>query len=193
LVPGLSGAAKGGYVLYVPRPSLIMLLSNYACAVARHGAQRLDCRCSGNVVTALLFTGTATAILALVAFVLLMMAGGDWSIGMLYVGMALGLAGASTQMAITRYRKHGHFEIDGERGVLRRYRGGRMTSEFKFNDVKRVWLAVDATDGMAMLGTMPTWLQIAFEGGQIFRIAKGSRQELEPVCEAMRELGLAPS
>ena len=141
----------------------------------------------------MLSAGVAVAVLSVVAFILLVMAGGDSVRGFMGVAMALTLGVASTHMALARYQKHGSFEIDGDEGVLRRYRAGRMTSEFAFDEVKRVWLATDHTDGMGLLGSMPIWLQIAVEDGQVFRIAKGSRQELEPVCEAMRQLGLAPS
>jgi hypothetical protein len=96
-------------------------------------------------------------------------------------------------MAIQRYRKHGRFELDGELGVLRRFRAGRLTGEFAFDEVNRVWLALDATDGLRLSAGPPSWLQVRMQNGEIFRLAKGTRQELAPVCDAMRELGLAPS
>ena len=75
---------------------------------------------------------------------------------------------------------------------MRRYRGGRMTGEFALSSITRVWLTVDATDGIR-LDSPPSWLQVLLDTGEVFRLAKGSRQELAPVCEAMRDLGLSPS
>ena len=67
-----------------------------------------------------------------------------------------------------------------------------MVGEFDFEEVRRVWLSLDRTDGIRLDAT-PSWLQIGLRSGEIFRLAKGSRQELAPVCEAMRDLGLALS
>lgn len=173
------------------RTSLITLLSNYACDVAQRGALRLVCTCRGNVVTAMLACSAAVAALSVVAFPLLVMAGGDRTMGIVGVGMALLLAGFSIQLAVSRYRKHGEFVIDGEAGVLQRYRAGRMTAEFGFENVTRVWTVLDPTDSMGLLSGPPRWLQIGLDNGEVFRVAKGSPQELEPVCDAIRKLGLA--
>jgi hypothetical protein len=105
--------------------------------------------------------------------------------------MALLLAGISTQLAISRYRKHGDFVIDGETRVLQRYRAGRMTAEFGLDRVKRVWLVLDSTDTLAILSGTPRWLQIGLDNGEVFRVAKGSQKELAPVCDAFEKLGLA--
>ncbi len=171
------------------RTSLITLLSNYACAVAQRGALRLYCNCSGNVITTLLALGAAIAALSILAFVLLMEAGGNVPKGLMGTGLGLTLATASSWLAIQRYRRHGSFELDGEEGVLRRYRAGRVVGEFGFAEVSRVWLSLDRTDGIR-LEAPPSWLQIGLQSGEIFRLAKGSKQELEPVCEAMRRMGL---
>jgi hypothetical protein len=143
-------------------------------------------------MTIILALGAAVAAISVVTLVLLVNAGADLHKGLASVAMALILAGASAHMAIQRYRKHGRFELDGDEGVLRRFRGGRLTGEYGFDQVRRVWLTVDATDGLGILHGPPSWLQIALATGEIFRIAKGSRQELEPVCDAMREMGLRP-
>ncbi len=171
---------------------MITLLSNYACSVAQRGAQRLICRCSGNVVTGLLLMGAAIAALAIVAFALLMAAGGNVPKGLVGAALGVTLGAVSTHLAVQRYQRHGRFELDGEQGVLRRYRAGRMVGEFDFGEVRRVWLALDRTDGLRPEAP-PSWLQIGLRSGEVFRIAKGSRQELAPVCEAMRDLGLALS
>ncbi len=169
-----------------------MLLSNYACDVAQRGARRLYFNCSGLVLTAMFAVGTAVAVASVVAFVLLVQAGGDESRGLIGALMGLSLAVWSAHLAIHRWQRHGTFELDGDEGVLRRYRGGRMTGEFALSSITRVWLTVDATDGIR-LDAPPSWLQVLLETGEVFRLAKGSRKELEPVCEAMRDLGLTPS
>jgi hypothetical protein len=181
----------------VARASLITLLSNYACQVGQRGAKRLYCTCRGNVITGLLAVGTAIAALSVVPALwltpLLIDAGRDRDAAVGFVGMLLGLvlAGGSAYLAVQRYQRHGRFELDGERGVLRRYRAGRLTGEYGFDKVRGVWLSLDMTDSLALLHGTPTWLQIAFSTGEIFRLAKGSPKELEPVCDAMRELGLS--
>jgi len=174
------------------RKSLITLLSNYACNVGQRGAQRLYCSCSGNVVTGLLLVGAAIATLAIVAFALLMAAGGNVPKGILGGVMGATLAAASIHLAVQRYRRHGSFELDGEHGVLRRYRAGRVVGEFDFAQVRRIWLSLDRTDGIR-LDAPPSWLQVGLRSGEVFRLAKGSRQELAPVCDAMRNMGLALS
>ena len=175
----------------IERGSIILLLSNYACNVAQRGAARLYFNCSGLVMTIMLTLGAAVAAVSVVAFVMLVSVGGDASRGLFGGIMGLSLAVWSAHMAIARYRRHGNFEIDAEQGVLRRFRGGRMTSEFNLSQVTRVWLTIDATDGIN-LSAPPQWLQVMFDTGDVFRLAKGSRTELAPVCEAMRGVGLAP-
>lgn len=174
------------------RKSIIMLLSNYACDVAQRGARRLYFNCNGLVLTVMFSIGTAVAVLSVVAFVLLVQAGGDEGRGLIGALMGLSLAVWSAHLAIRRWQRHGTFELDGDRGVLRRFRGGRMTGEFALTQITRVWLTVDATDGLRLDGS-PSWLQVLLDSGEVFRLAKGNRQELEPVCEAMKNLGLAPS
>ncbi len=169
-----------------------MLLSNYACHVAQAGARHLYFRCRGLVVTSFFLIWAAVAALSLVAFVLLVRVGGDADQGLIGCLMAISLGVWSTHLAVSRYRRHGRFELDGEAGVLRLYRGGRMVSEFGFNDITRVWLALDATDTVR-LEQPPSWLQVGLKSGEVFRLAKGTRVELEPVCDVMREMGLAPS
>ncbi len=171
-----------------------MLLSNYACHVAQGDARRLYFRCSGLVVTGFLLMWAAVAALSLVAFVLLMVAGGPETETMGLTGsiMAISLAVWSIHLAVARYRRHGRFELDGEDGVLRLFRGGRQVSEYDFNDITRVWLALDATDTVR-LEQPPSWLQVGLKNGQVFRLANGSRTELEPVCDVLREMGLAPA
>jgi hypothetical protein len=51
---------------------------------------------------------------------------------------------------------------------------------------------LDATDSLALVRGTASWLQVALSTGEVFRLAKGSPLELEPVCDAMRELGLTP-
>lgn len=169
-----------------------MLLSNYACHVAQAGARRLYFRCSGLVVTGFFMLWAAVAALSLVAFVLLVVNGGNASKGLVGCLMAISLAVWSTHLAVERYRRHGRFELDGEANVLRLYRGGRMVNEFGFKDITRVWLVLDATDTVR-LEQPPSWLQVGVKSGEVFRLAKGTRIELEPVCDVMREMGLAPS
>lgn len=168
-----------------------MLLSNYACHVAQGDARRLYFRCSGLVVTGFFLLWAAVAALSVVAFVLLVVAGGSERMGLVGCLMAISLAVWSTHMAVERYRRHGRFELDGEAGVLRLFRGGRMVGEFCFSKITRVWLALDATDTVR-LEEPPSWLQVGLESGEVFRLAKGTPVELEPVCDVMREMGLAP-
>jgi hypothetical protein len=168
-----------------------MLLSNYACFVAQGGARRLYFRCRGLVVTGFFLIWAAVAALSVVAFVLLMVAGGSETMGLVGSLMAISLAVWSTHLAVERHRRHGRFELDGEAGVLRRYGGGRHVSEYALSDINRVWLALDATDTVR-LEQPPSWLQVRLKSGEIFRLAKGTRVELAPVCDVMREMGLAP-
>ena len=167
----------------------MLLLSNYACDVAQRDARRLYFNCSGIVLTVLFAFGAAVAVLSVVAFSLLVHAGGDSRTGLIGSLMGLSLAVWSAHLAILRYRRHGRFELDGDKGVLRRYRAGRLTGEFALSQVTRVWLTVDATDGLRLDGP-PSWLQVLLDSGEVFRLAKGSRQELAPVCDALQELGL---
>jgi len=142
-------------------------------------------------MTIFLAFGSAVAALSVVSFVLLVQAGGDASRGLLYSLMGLSLAVWSAHLAIRRYRRHGSFELDGDLGVLRRYRAGRMTDEFSLSQITRVWLTIDATDGVRIT-EQPSWLQVLLDSGEMFRLAKGNERELAPVCDAMRHLGLAP-
>ena len=169
-----------------------MLLSNYACHVAQGEASRLYFRCRGLVVTGFFLLWAAVAVLAVVAFVLLVMHGGDRSQGLVGCLMAISLAVWSTHLAVARHRRHGRFELDGEAGVLRHFRGRRMVNEFQIGDITRVWLALDATDTVRF-EQPPSWLQVGLRSGEVFRLAKGTRVELEPVCDVMREMGLAPT
>lgn len=170
-----------------------MLLSNYACDVAQGSSRQLYFVCRGLVVTGFFLLWSVVAVLSLVAFVLLTRQGGAEyeSMGLAGSLMAISLAVWSTHLAVARYRRHGRFELDGEAGVLRHYRGTRMVGEFHIRDIERVWLALDATDTVRM-EQPPSWLQVRLESGEIFRLAKGSRVELAPVCDVMREMGLAP-
>jgi hypothetical protein len=143
------------------------------------------------VVTGFFLLWAAVAALSLVAFVLLVVAGGNENQGLMGCLLAISLAVWSTHLAIARHRQHGRFELDGEEGVLRQFHGDRLVNEFCFNDITRVWLALDATDTIR-LEQPPSWLQVHLKSGQIFRLAKGTRVELEPVCDVMREMGLAP-
>jgi hypothetical protein len=174
------------------RGSIILLLSNYACYVLQRGAARLYFDCTGLVITAMLIVGAAVAALSVVAFFILVSAGGNPDMGLFGGLMGLSFAVWSAHLAISRYRRHGRFEIDGDERVLRRFRAGRLTGEFALEQITRVWLTIDATDGLSLTGP-PQWLQVMLESGEIFRLAKGSRQELAPVCEALRGLGLKPT
>lgn len=160
--------------------------------MAQRGAERLYFNCSGLVMTAILAIGSVIAVLSVVAFWLLVSYGGDSDQGLLGSLLGLSMAVWSGHLALSRYRRHGRFEIDAEEGVLRRFRAGRMTSEFHLSQITRVWLAIDATDGLNLSGP-PSWLQVLLDTGEVFRLAKGSQKELAPVCEAMRGLGLAPT
>lgn len=168
-----------------------MLLSNYACHVAQGDSRKLYFRCRGLVVTGFFLLWSAVAALSVVAFVLLVFAGGDEHMGLVGCLMAISLGVWSAHLAVDRYRRHGRFELDGHAGVLRLFRGGRQISEYRIRDIKRVWLVVDATDTVR-LEQPPSWLQVALESGEVFRLAKGTAVELEPVCDVMREMGLAP-
>jgi hypothetical protein len=143
------------------------------------------------VVTGFFLLWAAIAALSVVAFVLLVVHGGDANTGLVGSLMAISLAVWSTHLAVARYRRHGQFELDGEAGVLRRFRGGKMISEFRFNDITRVWLAIDATDTVR-IEQPPSWLQVGTKSGEVFRLAKGTRVELAPVCDVIREMGFAP-
>lgn len=133
-------------------------------------------------------TGIAAA-LTMVSYVILVRAGGDPGEGLLGAVMGLTVAYWSLTLAVRRYRRHGEFELDAERGVLRRYRAGFMVGEFDLDLVDQVGLVIDPTDGVRM-SSLPSWLQVTFCTGEVFRIAKGSPQELAPVCAALRHFGL---
>ncbi len=144
------------------------------------------------VVTGFFLLWAAVATLSVVAFVMLVVAGGSERMGLVGSLMAISLAVWSTHLAVARYRRHGRFELDAEEGVLRRFRGGRMVNEFEIGDITRVWLVLDATDTIR-LEQPPSWLQVGLKSGEIFRLAKGTRVELAPICDVMREMGLAPA
>jgi hypothetical protein len=172
--------------------SLVNLLSNYACTVAQRGAERIYFTCSGLGILAILLLWSIVGALSVVAFILLVRAGGDADQGLLGSIMGLSIAFWTAHLAVQRYRRHGQFELDAEHGVLRRYRAGRMVGEFDLGDISRVWLVLDPTDTVRF-SKLPSWLQIDLRSGEIFRLAKGTRQELEPVCEALRQVGLRPT
>lgn len=172
--------------------SLVNLLSNYACTVAQRGAKRLYFTCSGLGIMALLLIWVLVGGLSVVAFFLLVRAGGDAHQGLLGSVMGLSIAFWTAHLAVQRYRRHGQFELDGEHGILRRYRAGRMVGEFRLGDISRVCIVLDPTDTVRFTN-LPSWLQIDLRSGEIFRIAKGTPQELEPVCEALRRMNLAPT
>ncbi len=171
------------------RGSLVSLLSNYACGVYQRGPQKLFCRCRGLGMMAFMVTSAIISGLAAVSMLLLVRAGGDALVGLISGVMGVTLATAFVHLAIQRYRRHGSFELDGAQGVVRRYRVGRMVGEFGFEEVRRVSLVVDPTDGIRLSGP-PSWLQIRLENGDVFRLAKGSYSELAPVCAALAQLGL---
>jgi hypothetical protein len=188
-----SGLPVECYVsIVVERGSLVNLMSNYACTVAQRGVQRLYFTCSGLGVTAILVLWAAVGTLSVIAFYLLVRAGGDASQGLLGSLMGLSIAFWTTHLAVQRYRRHGQFELDAEHGVLRRFRAGKMVGEFRLGEISRVGLVLDPTDTVRFT-KLPSWLQVDLRSGEIFRLAKGTRQELEPVCEALRRLGLAPT
>ncbi len=171
------------------RGSLVSLLSNYACGVYQRGPQKLFCRCRGLGMMAFMVTSAIISGLAAVSMLLLVRAGGDALVGLISGVMGVTLATAFVHLAIQRYRRHGSFELDGERGIVRRYRVGRMVREFAFDEVHKVSLVLDPTDGIRLSGP-PSWLQIKLQSGEIFRLAKGSYKELAPVCAALVRLGL---
>lgn len=171
------------------RTSLVNLLSNYACGVYQRSPEKLFCRCSGLGMFTFMVVSALISGMAAVSLLLLVRAGGDAFIGLLGGIMGVSLATAFTHLAVQRYRRHGSFELDGEQGVVRRYRVGRMVGEFSFEQVRRVSLVLDPTDGIRLSGP-PSWLQIRLQNGDIFRLAKGSYKELAPVCAALARLGL---
>ena len=171
-----------------PRRSIVNLLSNYACTVRQRG-RLLVCRCSGWVVTAFMLAAAAICGLASIAMLLLIRVGGDPTHALVISLMGVSLMTASGHLACVRYRRHGCFELDGEHGLLRHFRVGRQVAEFDFDQIQRVSLVLDASDGMRLSGP-PSWLQIGLSNGEVLRLAKGSRQELAPVCAALRELGV---
>jgi hypothetical protein len=185
------------------RSSLVTLLSNYACDVGQRGDRRLYCNCDGLVITAGFVVGALIGLTSVVAFAMLVAAGGNPAKGAVGAAMATGFATAMGTMALRRSSHHGRFELDAEQALLRHYRGKRKIGEYSFRDVLRVWLVTDLTDGrvavQVTLGATPlagsrapaSWLQIATRSGEMFRLAKGTRQELAPVCEAMRRMGLS--
>jgi hypothetical protein len=174
------------------RSSLITLISNYACDVGQRGDRRLYCNCTGLVVTTLFAVGAVICLASVVAFSMLVAAGGNPAKGAVGALMGSAMAVAMGTLAMRRYDRHGRFVIDGEQAVLKRYRGNTMVGEYSFRDVLRVWTVDDLTDGMMVIQlTPPSWLQIATRSGEVFRVAKGTRQELAPVCEALRRMGLA--
>jgi hypothetical protein len=175
------------------RSSLVTILSNYACDVGQRGDGRMVFNCGGGVVTAALALGAVVCLSSMMGFALLVAVGGSSAKAAFGVASGAALAAALGTLAIQRYGRHGRFEIDGERAVMRRFRGSTMLGEYSFRDLLRVWLVVDALDGMSAVQdtTPPSWLQVATRTGEVFRIAKGTRQELAPVCAALRRLGLA--
>ena len=140
---------------------------------------------------AFMVTNAIISALASVSLLLLVRAGGNATIGFIGGVMGITLATAFGHFAVQRYRRHGSFELDGARGVVRRYRIGRMVGEFDFAQVRRVSLVIDPTDSIRLSGP-PSWLQIRLNNGDIFRLAKGSYSELAPVCAALARLGLVP-
>lgn len=173
------------------RSSLITLVSNYACDVSGRGDRRLYCNCSGLVVTVAYALGAMVGLLSVVAFSMLVAAGGNPAKGAVGALMGITLAAAMATIAIRRYSRHGSFIIDAEQGTLRHYRGKRMIGEYSFRDLLRFWLVIDPTDVQLPELTLPSWLQVTTRSGETFRLAKGTRQELAPVCEAIRRMGLA--
>lgn len=179
------------YINSVAPPSCSTnLLSNYACEVGQRGERRLYCKCTGWVFTAVLAISALIGALAVVSFGFLVAAGGDPFRG--FVGAILGatFAAIAVHLAANHYRRHGRFVLDGVSGILRHYRAGRLVDEYAFNDVQRVWMSIDLTDGVRLSGP-PSWLQIALRNGNVLRLAKGSKTELAPVCDAMKKLGFA--
>ncbi len=173
------------------RSSLITLVSNYACDVGARGDRRLYFDCSGLVVTVLFSLGAMIGLLSVVAFSMLVAAGGNPAKGAIGGLMGTALAAAMATVAMRRYNRHGSFVIDAEQAVLRHYRGKHMLGEYSFRDLLRFWLVIDPTDIHTLELTPPNWLQVTTRSGEIFRLAKGTRQELAPVCEALRRMGLA--
>lgn len=173
------------------RRSLITLLSNYACEVGQRGDE-LHCTCRGAVTTALMGLGSFVALLSAVSFTPMMALGGTISKGVIGSILGLAVAIAFGYLALARSRRHGYFVLDGQYQTLRQYRGKRVIREFVLRDVMRVWLVADFTDGLRALSGPPAWLQVALRTGEIFRLAKGNREELLPVCRAVRNIAFGP-
>jgi hypothetical protein len=152
----------------------------------------LHCTCTGAITTALMGLGSLLALLAVVSFSPMMALGGTISKGVIGSILGLAVAIAFAYMALSRRRRHGYFVLDGQYQTLRQYRGNRVVREFVLGDVMRVWLVADFTDGLRALNGPPSWLQIALRTGEIFRLAKGNREELLPVCRAVRRIGWGP-
>ena len=176
------------------RISLINLLNNYACRVGLRGESRLYCTCNGIVMTVFWGVAAVVCLLAMINFAVLMgigeNVGADIRKGTVGAICSVLMAITFAHLVIQRYASHGRFELDAEHLVMKRYRGNRLVGEFHFRDVRRVWTTFDFTDGVRLSGP-PKWLQIAMNTGEIFRIAKGDTQELRPVCDAIRRMGLS--
>lgn len=170
--------------------SLITLLSNYACSVAQRGTG-LYFRCNGLGGLALHAVWALLGLVSVVAFYLLVRAGGDGDTGMVGGAMALSLAFWSVYLGRQRWRRHGQFELDPDRGTLRRYRAGRMLDEVPLAEVEGVGLVLDTSFGMPFR-RIPTWIQFRLRNGAVYRVAKGTRLELMPVCDALSTMGFAP-
>ncbi|MEM1029703.1 MAG: hypothetical protein AAGN82_05095 [Myxococcota bacterium] len=168
--------------------SLVTLLSNYACSVAQRG-HGLYFRCNG--LGGLILHGVWALLggVSMVAMYLLVRAGGDGTMGMVGGAMALSLAFWSVHLGRQRWRRHGQFELDGDRGFIRRYRAGRLVEEVPLAEVTDVGLVPDTTFGVPF-GRLPSWIQIRLRSGAVFRVTKGTRLELLPVCDALGAFGL---
>lgn len=175
------------------RQSLIYLLSNYACRVDQRGDSLLYCTCTGLAYTAFWGFGAVVCLLAMLNLAMLMTVASELSLSIGSGSLGVLLAAATSiifaHLALRRHARHGRFEFDGDEGTLRRFRGRRLVDEFAFDDIQFITTRLDLTDSFR-LRRPPQWLLVQLCNGDVLRIAKGDNQELAPVFDAIRQLGL---
>ncbi|MEZ4385847.1 MAG: hypothetical protein R3A79_31300 [Nannocystaceae bacterium] len=160
------------------------LLSNMYGEVRREDDGSLRLVCQGKVITGLLAGGALLFLLmGVVAGVALDLAPVTFISPLV---MVAGLGG----LAYGRRRRHGVFTIDPAAGafVRARSRDGAPIEEAKLSAVSGLRLVRDFTDGMN-LG--PAYWVVVDVGGRPYRLAKGKREEVAAVLEALRAAGVA--
>lgn len=146
-------------------------------AVRVDGARRIVTRCTGTIFTAFLLLIVGIGVLSLPLNVV----NGD-PMGFVSAAIAAFFAYA----AWFRHRRLGTFVLDVETDRIQQWRGARQIGEWPLREARFSL----AWDPLRRAKHLQYWLVARAPGSPGLRIARGSTEELQPLQDELRGLGL---